>query len=361
MKNSFYFLLATAVLLTACKMNNQKSEPELTLVFEDETYQLTGVAVGDQGRLFTNYPLWSDTYKFALTEVTGMKEARPYPDSVMNNWKQGEDGKNKWVCVQAVYIDDKNTMWVVDPAAPKMADVYQESHKLVKINMSTNAVERVYSFAAVASDTSYINDVRVDTERQFAYLTNSKEGGILVVDLKTGTTRQVLSKHYSVRSDPAFKFIIDGKELTKDGKVVKMNSDGIALTPDGMWLYYKPLTDDKLYRIRTEDLRNTSLTETALEAKVEDLGHFRTSDGMIFDKKGNLYLGDLLNSAIVRISPDLKMTTLVQDERLIWPDSYSISDDGYLYISCSQINKQPEYNAGVNKRTSPYAIYKIKL
>jgi sugar lactone lactonase YvrE len=361
MKNSVYAVLAAVLLLGACKMESKKDQPGLTLVFEDETYQLTGVAVGDQGRLFTNYPLWSDTYKFALAEVTGIKTSVPYPNAAMNNWKQGQDGKNAWVCVQAVYIDDDNTMWVVDPAAPKMGKVYNNSYKLVRINLNTNVVERTYAFDGVVSDTSYINDVRVDTQKQFAYLTNSKEGGILVVDLKSGTTRQVLSNHYSVRSDPAFKFVIDGKELTKNGKVVKMNSDGIALTPDGTWLYYKPLTDDKLYRIRTEDLRNTALTEKALEAKVEDLGHFRTTDGMIFDKKGNLYLGDLLNSSIVRISPDLKMTTLVQDERLIWPDSYSISDDGYLYISCSQINKQPEYNAGVNKRTSPYAIYKIKL
>ena len=361
MKISFYSLIAIVTLFAACKKNDGDSQTKLELVFEDNTYQLTGVAIGKAGRLFTNYPLWSDTYKYALTEVTGLTQSNPYPDANMNSWQAGQSGENKWVCVQAVYIDDNNTMWVVDPAAPKMGSVYQNSYKLVKINMATNAVERVYPFDGVAGDTSYVNDVRVDTEKQFAYLTNSKDGGILVVDLNTGLTRQVLLKHYSVLSDPAFKFIIDGKELTKNGKVVKMNSDGIALTPDRAWLYYKPLTDDKLYRIKTEDLRNTSLTEAALEAKVEDLGHFTTTDGMIFDKDGNLYLGDLLTSSIVRISPDLKMTTIIKDDRLIWPDSYSISDDGYLYVSCSQINKQPEYNEGVNKRTSPYTIYKLKL
>ena len=45
---------------------------------------------------------------------------------------------------------------------------------------------------------------------------------------------------------------------------------------------------------------------------------------------------------------------------LIWPDSYAIAD-GYLYITCSQINKQPDYNNGVNKRTSPYTVYRMKL
>lgn len=49
---------------------------------------------------------------------------------------------------------------------------------------------------------------------------------------------------------------------------------------------------------------------------------------MIFDQAGNLYLGDLQKSSIVKISPELKMSTLIQDDRLIWPDSYSVSKDG---------------------------------
>lgn len=103
------------------------------------------------------------------------------------------------------------------------------------------------------------------------------------------------------------------------------------------------------------------LLPAALGDKVEDIGHFTTTDGMIFDKQGNLYLGDLQRYRIVKIDPTLEMTTLVQDSLLIWPDSYHISKDGYLYISCSQIHKQPEFNNGINKRTSPYTIYRYKL
>lgn len=68
---------------------------------------------------------------------------------------------------------------------------------------------------------------------------------------------------------------------------------------------------------------------------------------MIFDKNGNLYLGDPQNYRILKIGPGLKMTTLLEDKRLIWPDSSAITD-GYLYISCSQIQMQPEYNNGLN-------------
>jgi sugar lactone lactonase YvrE len=334
---------------------------QLELVFADDTYQLTGVAVSKEGRLFVCYPLWQGSHQYSLVEVINGKEVKPYPNEEMNSWKEGVNGKDKWVCVQAVYIDDQNTMWVVDPAAPQMKQVYQNSHKLVRINLSTNAIEKIYSMEGVCSDKSYINDVRVDTEKGFAYMTNSNEGGIIVVDLGSGKARQLLLDHNSVKSDPNFTFIIDGHELTKDGRPVKIQSDGIALTPDGEWLYYKPLTDNKLYRIRTEFLQDENLTETEVHQWVEDLGTFAATDGMICDQNGFLYLGDLQAGSILRIDKELKMTKLLQDDRLIWPDSYSISDDGYLYISCSQIQKQPEYNDGINKRSSPYTIYKMKL
>jgi sugar lactone lactonase YvrE len=338
-----------------------QEKANLELLFSDNTYQLTGVAISKQGRLFTNYPLWPGPHKYSLVEVFANNEVKPFPNEEMNTWKEGDDGKDKWVCVQAVYIDNTDTMWVVDPACPMMEKVYENSHKLVKINLQTNSIEKVYWLKGIASDKSYINDVRVDTQKGYAYLTNSNEGGIVVVDLNTGKIRQVLQKHYSVKSDPSFQFIIEGKEFSKKGEAAKMQSDGIALTPDGSYLYYKPLTDNKLYRIKTEHLQNEELSDAALESEVEDLGTFITTDGMIFDKKGNLYLGDLQQSSIVKIDAALQMTTVVQDEKLIWPDSYSISDDDYLYLSCSQIQKQPDYNEGQNKRTTPYTIYRMKI
>ncbi|WP_206106131.1 L-dopachrome tautomerase-related protein [Olivibacter sp. XZL3] len=360
-------LFATAVvgiLSVSCDHNddNVPDGPDrLELVFADDTYQLTGVAITAEGRLFTNYPLWSSTYQYALVESKEGNQVSPYPNESMNSWQNGQPGMDKWVCVQAVYCDDQNYLWIVDPAAPMMETVVPDGPKLVKINPQTNTIERTFSLDSITSDTSYVNDVRVDTERGFAYMTNSSEGGILVIDINSGAMKQVLQNHYSVRSDPNYTFVVDGKELTKDGKPVKMHSDGIALTPDGEWLYYKPLTDDKLYRIATERLRNMTLAESDLEAAVEDLGHFTTTDGMTFDQNGNLYLGDIQQSRIMRISPTHEMTEVIRDERLIWPDSYAVSKDGFLYISCSQIQKQPDYNEGVNKRTSPYTIYRMRL
>jgi sugar lactone lactonase YvrE len=355
------FLLLAGILSAACSDDNNPGDDHgLQLVFEDNTYQLTGVAKEEGGRMLVNYPRWSDIYKYAVVVTEGRTGKTPYPNEEMQQWQHGLPGQDKWVCVQSVYFDDAGELWILDPAAPGLQTIQGNGAKLVKMNKTNNTVARTYSFMSILADTSYVNDVRVDVSRQYAYLTESKGGGIIVVNLADGQMRRVLQAHYSTISDPAYKFVIDGRELMKNGRPAKFNSDGIALTPDGEWLYYKPLSDDKLYRIKTEYLRDWNMSDADLGSKVEDLGHFTTTDGMIFDKKGNLYLGDLQRYRLVKVDSTLKMTTIVQDDRLIWPDSYSIAD-GYLYVSCSQIQKQPQYNNGVDKRTSPYTVYKVKI
>jgi sugar lactone lactonase YvrE len=114
--------------------------------------------------------------------------------------------------------------------------------------------------------------------------------------------------------------------------------------------------------VSTSALRDFSTPLKAIADSVKDLGHFVTTDGMTFDKAGNLYLGDLEKSSIVKITPDLKMQTLVTDkEKLLWPDSYSISSDGYLYISASQIQFMPWFHKDGDKSQRPFKIYRLKI
>jgi sugar lactone lactonase YvrE len=332
----------------------------LEQVFGDQQYQLTGVAISAKGRLFVNYPIWSPVHKYCVVEVVD-GQAKPYPSEEMNSWKPGDDGLKKFVSVQAVYIDDQDKLYIVDPANPSFGGVYKESDKVVRIDLATNKIEKTYRMKGVTDKNAYINDIRVDTGRQVAYMTNSNEGGIVIVDLKSGKTRQVLKGAKVTQTDPNYHVTMNGKELAIDGKPLKVNSDGIALSPDKEWLFFKPLTDDKLYKVKTADLRDAKLNDEKLSAKVEDLGHVLITDGMEFDKLGNLYFGDIEHNSIVKIAPDLKKTTLATDDRLIWPDSYSISHDGYLYISTSQVQTAPPFNGGVDKRTLPYGIFRLKI
>lgn len=347
--------------LSMATMAQKQNNPALTPVFQDNTYQLTGVAVSKSGRIFTNYPHWSDTYTSALVEVGPNNKKNPFPNAEWNNWKPGEDVQKHWICVQAVVIDDQDMMWVVDPASPKQKGVVDKGQKLVKINLKTNQVTRVFPLATATSSNSYINDVRVDTKSGFAYLTNSTEGGIVIVDLKSGKARQVLQGTRFVTADPDYKMKINGALLQRDGKPFHVNSDGIALNPNGTQLYFKSLTDNQLFIVPTIYLRDEKLSPSQLSAKVRSLGHFTTTDGIAMDKKGNLFLGDVEKRRIVQITPDLKMNVITDDPKLIWPDSYHITDDNYLYISSSMIDQQPQFHQGISQRKLPYTIYKIKL
>jgi sugar lactone lactonase YvrE len=374
LKNTALVAIALVALAACNKSPNQanaKSESEtltekndqLEEVFSDSTYQLTGVAVAKDNRIFANYPYWLDNHSYSVVEVKDGKPI-PYPNAEWNSFKKGEDGQNKFVTVQSVVTDDKGFLWVVDAAGIGLGKVYQHSAKVLKIDLATNKIEKIYRFPeSVVGEDVYINDIRIDNQNGFAYLTNSNTGGIVILNIKSGESRLVLGNSPSVKSDAAYHFAPLGTELKKgDGSLLKVNSDGIALTPDNQYLYYKPLSDNRLYRIKTALLKDFKTPENVLEKNVEDLGKFITTDGMIFDKKGNLYFGDLEKSSIVKITPDLKMETIVQDkEKLIWPDSYSISDNGYLYISNSQIQLMPWFHNGKEQFKKPFKIFRIKI
>jgi sugar lactone lactonase YvrE len=374
LKNTALVAIALVALAACNKSPNQanaKSESEtltekndqLEEVFSDSTYQLTGVAVAKDNRIFANYPYWLDNHSYSVVEVKDGKPI-PYPNAEWNSFKKGEDGQNKFVTVQSVVTDDKGFLWVVDAAGIGLGKVYQHSAKVLKIDLATNKIEKIYRFPeSVVGEDVYINDIRIDNQNGFAYLTNSNTGGIVILNIKSGESRLVLGNSPSVKSDAAYHFAPLGTELKKgDGSLLKVNSDGIALTPDNQYLYYKPLSDNRLYRIKTALLKDFKTPENVLEKNVEDLGKFITTDGMIFDRKGNLYFGDLEKSSIVKITPDLKMETIVQDkEKLIWPDSYSISDNGYLYISNSQIQLMPWFHNGKEQFKKPFKIFRIKI
>src|SRR3954453_20441827 len=75
----------------------------LTEVFHDDHFQLTGVSVSKSGRVFVNYPRWSDTYRYAVAEIGKDGSAKPFPDQDWNTWdsKPASAGKH-FVCVQSV-------------------------------------------------------------------------------------------------------------------------------------------------------------------------------------------------------------------------------------------------------------------
>ncbi|MGE9296198.1 MAG: L-dopachrome tautomerase-related protein, partial [Puniceicoccales bacterium] len=175
------------VWLTGCQCQQGLCGDSLTLVpvaFSDK--QWTGVAVSGNERIFVNYPRWSDEVPVSVAELKNGKPVA-FPDAAMNDWAPGKDPATHFVCVQAVYADDANTLWILDPASPKFQGVVPGGAKLVKVDLANNVIERTYFFSPdVATPTSYLNDVRIDNRHGFAYISDSGAGALVVLDLKTG-------------------------------------------------------------------------------------------------------------------------------------------------------------------------------
>ena len=92
----------------------------------------------------------------------------------------------------------------------------------------------------------------MDTRHQCAYLTIQLQARHHHGQPQRRQIKKLLDKHSSTIANTSYVFRIDGKELSNAQGPVRIHSDGIVLSPDGKFLYYKPLTDIKLYRIETK-------------------------------------------------------------------------------------------------------------
>lgn len=327
--------------------------------------QVTGIAMSGQGRIFLNFPRWAGDPRFSVAELMSDGSLRPYPDGEWNRWEgKGADAGRHFVCVQSVFADNRGFLWILDPASPGFKGVVRGGAKLVKVDLASNKVAQIIAFdETIAPHDSYLNDIRVDTMTETAYITDSGAGAIVVVDLETGLSRRLLSDHPSTKAEAGFVVKIEGRELRgEDGKTPMIHADGIALDPERKFLYYHALTGKTLYRIDTKYLRDATLLPAVVADHVEKLGDTGPVDGMEMDRYYNLYLTSLEDNSIKRYQVyDGSLIQMVENDLIQWPDSMCISTDNYLYFTVSQINRMPRFNNGVDKRVPPFRIFRVWL
>ena len=152
------------------------------------------------------------------------------------------------------------------------------------------------------------------------------------MNTETGQAQRLLDDHASTQNE-VDHLICDG--IRWDNSV---HSDGIALSPDRDYLYYIALSAHTLYRIKTSALLNENLSPEELADQVEKVKTIPATDGMLFDKAGNLYLGGLETNAVNRLTTDGDLETVMQSPRIRWADSFAMDKEGALYFTTSQIH-----------------------
>lgn len=335
-------------------------------------HQVTGVAVSQDGRIFVNFPRWTEDSPVSVAEVMKDGSLKPYPDQRWNEWRNARKDETSpqdhWVCVQSVVTDQQGNLWVLDPAAPAQDKVVAGGPKLVKIDLKTNQTSRTISFTEeVAPQGSYLNDVRFSPDGRHAYITDSGvKGALIVVDLQSGKARRALDGHPSTQAEKGLQVRADGQVLRRpDGRGVEFAADGIALTPDGRYLYWQAIKGKTLYRIPTDALESAQASDRDIAAKAESVGENGVADGLLITRRGDRMIvtapeEDALKVRVLTGAQGSRPTVLVQDKQLRWPDSLAEGPDGMLYFTTSRIQDSATYKPDAPK-SLPTQLWRMKL
>ena len=324
-------------------------------VMADLDYPPGNIAVPNDGRVFvTLHPDGKPALK-VLELVDG--EPMPYPSV---QFQQPSAGTPHFQSVLSLRTDRQNRLWVLD-----YANFGTGQPRLLVFDLATDELVHQYDFpSAVAGFLSMLNDFQIAPDGDKIYIAATspflQTPAIIVYDTKTQTSRRLLEGYPSVIAED---YIIQapGRDMTLFGIYdMRIGIDSLALDPQGQWLYYGPMSGDRMYRIATEALNDESLAADALATKVEDFGPKTLSDGLTMDLEDNIYISDIEHSAILTLGPDGTLTTLVRDPRLRWPDGFSFGPGGWLYVTCSSLENVLFVSDTHMHAHAPYQIFRFR-
>ncbi|MGD8608807.1 MAG: L-dopachrome tautomerase-related protein [Myxococcales bacterium] len=309
------------------------------------------VAVSAAGRVFyTIHPESRPTGPKLLEWVDGVPRAYP-----------SEAAQAELETPLGIVVDRQNRLWVIDHGNHGTG-----AAKLAAYDLDTGALVHEHVFdRSVAQLGSFLQDLQVDSTGKHVFIADvsfwRKNPGLVVYDVQTGQARRVLNSHPSVTPQD---WLI--RNPTKDMKffgglvVLKPGVDGIAIDREDRWLYYGAMAHDTLYRIAVEDLLDASLSEAALGAKVRPVGRKPLNDGLSTDVQGNVLITDVEHGAVLRMTPEGALTTLIRTGRIRWADALSYGPDGWLYVADSAIPDQMLQSKAHMQASAPYYIFRFK-
>ena len=364
--------LATSSQVQAQPIPAQQSIGDLETVAEIHGAMPTGIAVSTSGRIFINYPRWGDDVQFTVAEIVDGKPLA-FPNTIWNQQGSVSTQNKRIVSAQSVVIDPSgNHLWIVDTGSLRPHPISYGGPKLIQVSLENNKVLRTILIEPEAlTPETYLNDVRFlfnSNTASYAFISDSSpDGGIIVVNLVTGESWRRLSGTSFTRSDPSFVPVVEAEVLMirepgESAKRFNVGSDGIAVSADGETVFFRSLTSRHLYSVPTEALINRTIQEENLKKMVVDHGQVAgASDGLEADSSGGIFLTDYEHNAIHRFTGSIStLKTLMYSPQAIWPDSLALADDGYLYFTANQLNRQSQFHQGIDKRIQPYMVFRIK-
>lgn len=313
------------------------------------------IAVTPDGRLVMSQHQFfgaDDRVVEILTDGT----TRPFPNS---SWSQAPDtngvGLNN---VLGISADRRGVVWMLDrsPGAG-------EAGRLIGWDTQTEQLHRIiYLAPPLIPENAFLNDLAIDDYHNAIYIADTAAGynsALIVVDLNTGYVRRVLEGDISTRPEN-IQMVIDDRVITLGPEEARVGVNPITIDPNNEWVYYGPMSGRSLYRIRTRDLLDLSLSPLELATRVERYGDRPISDGITVDGAGNVYITDITHNAIGVVEPSGQYRLLYQNDMFLsWPDGFSVGPDNFIYVTANQLHRSAPLNKGENESVPPFYLMRF--
>lgn len=244
---------------------------------------------------------------------------------------------------------------IVDFEFDEDENIYLLDQKNNNINVSLYKYnikgERKANFSFSKFTNESLTNLVIDKINNYAYISfynNDKiEAGIFVKELKDNNiSRRVVLKEKLLLYDEKYNFT---NELFNNFPGIQKKLISIALSCDGKYLLFSPLSSRMIYSIKTKKLRDKTKGFITIN-DVNPAYKNDSSSSLVFSNMGNLYLTGMENKIIYLGNQidsnlavfDFKTLDKREEDQMEWPTKLSITD-GVLYINSKKIEKNTVY------------------
>ena len=323
---------------------------ELFMELPDNCPTPDGMAIAPNGDLILACPNFADLSKPAcLMRIT--------KDGKIDKWLDvpvlPETG---WAAPMGITFDDEGNLFICDNQGWSGAPKAQNKGRLLCLKLKDGRLDETI---VVASGMEHPNGVRFRNGK--LYVTQSSlssiqdPSGLLVSGVYCFDKND---KNIKVTNTKADKNLVT-TVITRN-KDVQYGLDGIVFDKEGN-LYVGNFGDGTIHRITMD--ANGSVTGNEIWA--QDPSQLRTTDGMCIDDDGNIWVADFSENAVARIDKNGRIQRIAQSpdcdgsdggldqpgEPIVW--------NGQVIVSCFDIVTGPDkVNTGHDK---PFTLAKLQL